>query len=153
MDLLSPSPCLIQDLKSCASAHPNAIARSIIAHGYDIQETAYRRAIETLHPEHAGRSEFWFIFFELEPPYSVTPVTLGGSMREIGESRWHRSRETWRRCLEKNEWPGYASAPMSIEAPGWALAQELDLAYSEPMTAPEPARQKDTDNDPADAYF
>lgn len=155
MDKLSEDQDLIQDLKSCASAHPDAIARSIFAHGYDIQEAAYRRSIEALRPDLAGHVQFQFIFFELEPPYSVTPVRLGGSMRELGERRWQRARERWRRCLESGDWPGYVTEPLAVEAPQWALASDLDEEFSEPETesAPQPVRHEEQEEDDAASYF
>lgn len=149
---------VIRDLKTCVSAHPNAIARAAVQHGYDIQEHVYRSAVEHAFPDLIGRTRSEYVFCELEPPYCVTVVRFGGTMRELGERRWERAKGIWRQCIATNKWPEYTTDTITIEAPGWALASEEDAAfYGEPepesQPAAEPARQEEDSDDPADAYF
>lgn len=130
LDVLELDPknrAVITDLKSTANASPKAIARSMIDYGYDIQQHAYIEGVTANYPALAGRVEFRFVFFELEPPYAVTPAVVAGSMAELGASRWNRAKQTWRECLRSGRWPGYAvSEPMRIEAPAWALVDEME---------------------------
>lgn len=121
---------VIIDLKTCSCAHPLQLGRRLIEHGYDIQYAAYTSAYRKLRPDLAGREDFLWVFVEELPeefPDRVM-VTFGrpdGILREHGRSRWARACETWARCLRDNHWPGYAERPVTIEAPSWAIKQEL----------------------------
>jgi hypothetical protein len=124
-DLLRLEAGEIKDLKTIHRAHPNTIAKHFIDYGYAIQNACYTRAVEALNPDLAGRVTMKFLFCEIEPPYCVTPAYCAGSMRELGESRWNRAVEIWERCLRTKYWPGYVEEPVAIEAPAWAMAQEM----------------------------
>lgn len=126
IDHLTDGGCTVYDLKSCQSAHPDACARHADAYGYDIQHAAYVQAIETIHPELAGRVRFTFVFYELEPPYAVTPARLSGEFRELGQRRWERAVHTWAACLSGNRWPAYVDRIATLEAPRWALAKDSE---------------------------
>lgn len=121
---------VIDDLKSSQSAHPKACQRHADAYGYDIQHAAYTSAWSVLHPELAGRLSMRFVFFELEAPYAVTPVELSGEFRELGRRRWRRAINLWSRCLRENRWPGYVEGWTVLDAPPWALSQEMDEAFA-----------------------
>lgn len=117
---------VIDDLKSCRSAHPNACQRHVDGYGYAIQWAAYTSAAAKLYPDLAGRIDMRFVFFELLPPYAVTPVRLSGTFRELGERRWRRAVNTWARCLREKRWPGYVDGWTELEAPPWALSQDIE---------------------------
>lgn len=119
---------MIYDLKSCRSAHPEACQKHIDDYGYAIQHAAYIEAIETLRPSLAGRTKFVFVFFELEPPYAVTPIRLSGEFRELGKRRWKRAVETWERCLRTGAWPGYVTGITEIEPKPWVMAKDSEDA-------------------------
>lgn len=97
----------VVDFKSTVDAHPLSIQRTVTRYGYDIQCAAYVDAIETLHPQLAGRGAFMFIFFELSPPYCVTPVYLDGALRDLGRRKWRKAQRDWKACLEHDVWPEY----------------------------------------------
>ncbi len=126
MDHVHLDAAVILDLKTCQSAHPKAIARSMIDHGYDVQYAAYTSAIRKLNPDMAGREDFAFLFIEELPEGSPNRVLLtvarpDGSMKEHGRARWERACELWAACLKSGVWPGYGS--ISVAAPNWALAE------------------------------
>lgn len=133
----------IYDLKSCRSASVGSCQRHVDSYGYAIQRAAYVSAMEKIRPDLAGRIDFVFVFFELAPPFAVTPVRLSGEFRELGERRWRRAVETWERCLRENYWPGYTESIVDLDPPRWALANDMDqqiaaAGYEEdPMAAAE----------------
>lgn len=124
----------IYDLKIVERASDDAVRRHMMAFGSHIQAAAYTRAVEQLRPELAGRARFVFLFAEVDTGF-VHPVTLGGSMRELGRQQWVRACFTWSRCLASGKWPGYG--PTTVEAPTWALAAEeeaVDAMRRIPLT-------------------
>ena len=118
------------DVKKIVSADPETIARQMYSLGYDVQWAAYTGAVRALKPEHVGREQFTFIFCEIEPPYSVTPVRPDGQFRQIGTARWERAKELWHRCLKTGKWPGYTESILSVSPPGWAIARELGNEFA-----------------------
>lgn len=130
MDHWVEKTATIYDLKTTESANPKDLASKFIRFGYDIQRAAYVSAVETLHPALRGRVRFVFVFVETEPPFDVVPVIAGGSMRDLGESRWRRAVHMWDRSLRSNRWPGYAERSSQIEAPAWAMVEEEDRKHA-----------------------
>ncbi len=126
MDHLLLSSLRILDLKSIRSAKPDMCRKHVEQYGYAIQRAAYVSAVEKIVPELAGRVDFVFVFYELEPPYAVTPMRLSGAFREIGARAWKRSVDRWEECLRTNTWPGYADEIISVEPSGWALTRDME---------------------------
>lgn len=116
---------VIYDVKTIRNANPRQAARYFVEHGYDLQFTAYTRALATLKPELAGRIEFTFLFLELDPPYAVVPARPDGALREVGQERWKRALQLWERCIAANDWPAYCNSVVTLEAPPWVITQEL----------------------------
>lgn len=121
----------ILDLKFVANAHPAACGKSAINYGYDIQAAAYTSAVETIFPELAGRVRFLFVFVETAAPYAITVGRPGGVMRALGQAKWLRACETWKRCLAEygtaKPWPGYAEGVVELDAPKWAIDNEAAI--------------------------
>lgn len=128
---------IIDDIKSCMSANPRDIARSMVTYGSDIQAETYTDGIGALIPEAADRVRMRFIFLEEAPPYDVVVIEPSGKMRELGRRRWKRAVETWIRCITANDWPGYASETIRLDPPAYALAADAEHdMYA--MATPEP---------------
>lgn len=125
---------VVYDLKSIRSANPDVCRRHVEDYGYAIQRAAYVNAIERIKPELAGRIDFVFVFYELEPPYAVTPVRLSGAFRALGERGWRRAVNRWEKCLRTNQWPGYADRIIDVEPSQWALTKDMDR-HPEPLAA------------------
>ena len=110
------------DIKTTNDANPEKLSRKILDFGYDIQEAMYTYAATKAWPEMAGRWTWEFIFIETEPPYLISIIETDGAMKWIGERKLFRAVETWRRCLESDNWPGYGRAIAT--APAWAVNKE-----------------------------
>lgn len=123
---------LILDLKTReGSCHPNLCASLLVKSPGHLQEAAYKRAAAYGNPDLIGRIRMVFLFAQTVEPFSVVPIECAGSMQELGEVRWARAVDTWGACLrkgrEREHWPSYADAPVRVEAPVWALQQEMLL--------------------------
>lgn len=123
LDHITDDGLTVYDLKSTKSANPESIQRSMIAYGYDIQAVSYTAAVEEWKPELAGRVSFVFLFFELEPPFAVTPVVCAGSMETHGRMRWRRAVDLFAECTSTGVWPEYATEPFRVEAPEYAMTK------------------------------
>jgi hypothetical protein len=130
LDHFKRDQAVIYDLKKIPSASPAKCERHIVEYGHDIQDAAYRRAVEAACPELVGRVRFVLLFCEIQEPYAVTPMVLDGQYRHLGERKWERAANTWGACLRSNTWPAYAERgrPLVASPPPWALAREAENA-------------------------
>jgi len=123
----------IDDLKTGPSATPRTQAGILISRSHSIlQDAAYRSALaaeDDLDPE---RIDFVYAFAQTEEPFSVTPVRMSGTFREVSHLRWRRAVETWHECLSKGTdrkyWPDATEDGIGVvDAPGWLMSQEIEL--------------------------
>lgn len=114
----------IFEVKKSRNAHPLACARHMLAYGYDIQWAAYTSGLDKL-TDALGHVDMQFIFIEDNAPYAVTVGRPDGIMRELGTKKWRRAIDIWQLCLKDGKWPGYATAPVKLEAPAWAISQQM----------------------------
>lgn len=115
----------IYDYKTCANAAPDACIRAAASYGYDVQAAWYCSVFEAV----TGRwPRFRFIFQEKEPPHEVSVVELVDDLAD--EADWMagarekcaEARRLWRRCLDRDEWPGYPRLVALLGAPAWHTA-------------------------------
>lgn len=122
----------IYDFKTTRNAHPAACTRAVVNYGYDVQQAAYTRAAEAWRPALSPRDiDFVFLFAEMAAPFGVTPGRLDDVLVRHGQDGWLRSVETFAESTHTGRWSGYASEIVTFTAPGWLLANELEVAFEE----------------------
>lgn len=121
----------IDDMK-CTSrlggANPAVFARALFGIGYDLKAAFYVRAIEKLTGE---RPAFRWLVVETAPPYALSVVEPEPGILELGRSKVDRAMAIWRRCLERDEWPGYPTEVLRAEMPSWEETRWLEREASE----------------------
>ena len=148
LDHWRPDIATAYDLKIVGDASPAKVARKVLDFGYDIQAHAYTTAIERVLPELTGRVQFVILFCEASTGV-ITPAVLAGTMRELGAMKWRRAVNTWAQCQASGKWPGYATQPIAVHAPQWALESEL-TAMGDADDLTRIARSLDRDDDSID---
>ena len=133
LDWLSTDQRQIVDLKTrsrAGGAHPTSAAAVIAAEGFDLKFAFYERGLVALNPDLAGRIDGLFVFLETQPPYLLSVLKLDETTKTMGRAKVQKALDIWRRCVERNEWPGYSAGIQTAMLPGWAVAQwanqELD---------------------------
>ena len=116
----------IYDLKITDDASPGAIKLDFRS---SLQHAAYIEAIETLHPELAGRVTMRFVY--AEPDGDLTIAEPDGPLRSLGSSRWRRAVALWGECLAMGTFPGYPRDVYRIEGKPWELDAELPKGGSQ----------------------
>lgn len=130
MDRVHIKRGLILDVKKIFSAHPDVCGRQAVEYGHDIQDAAYRRALERLRPELAGRTEMIFLNVEVTPPFAMYPGPLDGELRELGRRRWDRAIFLWEECLRTGRWPAYTNRITPIRGAGYAVNRWMEQSES-----------------------
>jgi len=121
IDRLSPAGPV--DLKTTTDADPEVFARTAAGYGYDVQQEFY---LHTLRLAGAGDLPFLFIVVESKAPYLTSVVELDAEFAAIGRQRMRRAIDTYKRCTDEDDWPGYGPGTHLVGPPRW-------LAYEEGM--------------------
>lgn len=126
---LKDAPAVV-DLKTCQSAAPEEIARSVARYGYYMQDPYYREGVEQVT---GAYPDFFFVFVQTVAPYLVTVARLKDDAVELGRQRCRIAAEIWRDCTASGEWPGYGDDVIhDIALPRWQERQiesEIELVY------------------------
>lgn len=105
------------DLKTARDASPRGFNRSVGSYGYHIQQAFY----SDVHYAETGDQlrSFKFIVVEAAAPHLVGVYDLDPMWMDIAAGKVFTARETYKKCVETNTWPGYGAA--TLTAPTWAV--------------------------------
>lgn len=114
------------DLKTARDASPHGFNRAVGAHGYHIQEAWYQDAFYA----ETGQTLDWFKFVvvEVAPPHLVGVYELDPMWMDIAAGKAFTARETYKRCVETDTWPGYGAS--TLTAPTWAVYEADDEPFT-----------------------
>jgi len=129
---------LILDIKTAASAHPDAFARAAINFGYHSQEAFYTDGWQA-----CGQPVEAFAFLVLEKannaskfasPYAFGVYELPPSIVEEGRAIMRKSLARYAECRKANRWPSYTEGVQELSFKRWnyRLTQAPD-ALDEPL--------------------
>lgn len=131
-DCVDDEKGIIYELKSTENAHPRFRERNITNTGQHIQALAYLEGA-TLKLKSTRPWQFKWLFCEPDPPYAVTVARPSEGMLELGHLDWYRAQRLWKRCIESNVWPGYATEEVALDAMTWQMdasrQAEMDQEY------------------------
>lgn len=119
-----PGRLIVPDYKTCRSAHPDDIAKSMHSYGYHQQAAWYLDGIRALGL--ADDPAFVLICQEKTEPYLVTIAQPDAMALRIGAHRNSQARQIYRDCRDAGTWPGYASDVVSVGLPAWAENRFLE---------------------------
>lgn len=97
----------VPDLKTCASAHLDAIEKDVANYRYYQQAPWYLDVIKGLGLCGDEEPAFLFVFIEKEPPYLITVVELIEPYMKAGRKENVSALHLYADCLAKNDWPDY----------------------------------------------
>lgn len=115
----------VVDLKTSFDASPRAFKRDIFKYGYHEQAAFYLDGLATL--AEAERRFAWVVI-EKNPPHCVAVYEPTSRVLAAGRRSYREHLDTYRRCRETGEWPGYADGITPIDLPGWIQAPEEEAA-------------------------
>lgn len=117
---------IVPDYKTCDSAAPDAVSRSIQTYGYHQQADWYLAGAGALGLASDGEPVFVLIFQETTAPFLVTVVEPDREAMEIARTRNRKALDLYRQCVESGHWPGYADDVLPVGLPTWAVYQHTD---------------------------
>lgn len=120
VDWATGSTRTLIDLKTTVSADPDEWGRAIIRYGYALQREWYRSMWQALTGEHPT---FLHILVEKQAPYLTSVVELDAEWEAIGGLQMRQALDTYARCLDADEWPGYPADVTLLGPPQWVSSQ------------------------------
>lgn len=123
---LAPRHAIVVDYKTCDSADPDAVARSMYRWGYHQQADWYQEGVTATGA--ADSAAFLLICQEKTPPYLVTVAQPSDSALRVGRARNRRAVEIYRDCTESGIWPGYTPGRdvVVVDLPAYAPTDDLE---------------------------
>lgn len=114
----------IVDLKTCRSAKPRDFGRAAHELLYYVQAALYvdGLALATNTP----RRPYWIIATETKAPFVTQVYRVTEMQLALGRAKYWEMLDRLHECRESGNWPGYATGPMDLETPDWALPEEFE---------------------------
>lgn len=113
-----PGRLLLPDYKTCASASPDDVAKSIARYGYHVQGAWYLAGLRALGLAD-DTAKFLLVMQEKTAPYLVTVVEPDRDAMRIGAMRMREAINTYAECTATGRWPGYSDDVVIAELPPW----------------------------------
>ena len=120
IDALPEGGNVIVDIKSCQSADPDLMAKSVVAYRYDVQAAYYLDICKLLGID---KSEFLFVCVEKLPPYAVAVYALDQDAISWGRMQYQRDLALIKDCEAKDHWPSFTQDITTLALPAWAQKQ------------------------------
>lgn len=115
-DCLPTADGVVCDFKTAEDASPNAARRAMQERGYPMQGALIGMGMEEL--TGVKMTDFVLIFQEKEPPYAILVTTVDNEWIYWARRQLRRAIDTFAKCIETNEWPGYAEECVT-SMPDW----------------------------------
>ncbi len=122
-DVIPTASNMLVDLKTCASAHPRAVRRSIDDLNYHMQlALAHDGMLATTGRE---MTDHVLVFVEKASPHCINIKPIFMEDIEYGRRQNRRCIDAFARALESGQWPGYAddevACGISAASGAWSL--------------------------------
>lgn len=114
-----PPGNFLGDFKTTADASPEGFRKALADRGYARQAAWYLDIWNHLFPED-HKDTFCFFALETKPPFLAAVYQLTTHAIETARDQILTRFESYRRCVESGEWPGYPDTPQLISLPPWA---------------------------------
>lgn len=128
VDYAPPGHRDLHDLKTTENASPEAVQRTIMNNGLQIQAWLYTEVWKAVTGEERGMC-FWFT--EKGDTQCVTAARIAHGTMVIARKQVGRAREMWRNCLDANDWPAYPHGIIEVDLPAYWQERWLERESAE----------------------
>lgn len=115
-DVVPMADGVLVDMKTTTDASPDAVKRAVLNHGYPMQG-----ALGTIVMQEAlgvKVTDFVLVFVEKDAPHAVAVTAIDNEWIYWARRQVRRAIDTFARCVETGEWPGY-DVEATTSMPTW----------------------------------
>lgn len=123
MDIWCEELNTVLDPKTTANVH--SFDREITKYGYHIQSALYRRGLDAIRPEFAGRHQFKFLPVSTDAPFISRCVSISEGWRTGAEMDIDHAKVIFERCMTTDTWPGYPDEEI-MDEPSWQMRARME---------------------------
>jgi exodeoxyribonuclease VIII len=105
------------EIKTTNSAEKFSFQKAIAEYGYHRQAAMQLDILQNL--TGIKRNHFCFFIVESKFPFITASFRLDDEAIQMGRREIQELKEIYKKCLEKNEWPGYQEDIEDIHLPSW----------------------------------
>ncbi len=116
-DRLPDSLSAFVDLKSSVTADPRRLGRVAADGGWHLQAALYRDVLREITGHDAAPVH---IVVEKTAPYLVSVIRLDDEALAVGRRAYEQAIDIYKRCAERDEWPGFGTGIHPLGLPRWA---------------------------------
>lgn len=131
MDVWCEQLLTILDPKVSKYIHDGIIDRQMAAMSWDCQSTFYRRGIEAIFPQHAGRVDFANVIVSPEEPFLWRAVGIDEEARYSCQVEIDRIAALFARCQRADEWPGFPRGIKKLAAKPWTVQERMNRQFED----------------------
>jgi len=104
-DIVPMADGVLIDFKNTNDASPDGVLNSILKFNYPMQDALAAMVMKKA----LGLTitDFVLVFFEKEAPHAVSITSIDNEWISCAQRHVRRAIDTFARCVETNEWPGY----------------------------------------------
>lgn len=128
MDVWAPEIHTVIDPKTTGNVHQ--FDREITKFGYHIQSALYRRGLDKIRPEHAGRHQLKLLPIATEAPFTSRLISISEGWRTGAEMDIERATRTFNECMATGIWPGYPDEEV-MDEPSWQMKLRMDREFAD----------------------
>lgn len=111
------------DPKTTGNVHD--FQREIVKFNYHIQSALYRRGLDAIFPENAGRHQFKILPIATEPPYGSRLINISEAWRTGADMDINRAARIFAECERTGVWPGYPDEE-TMDEPSWQAKLRME---------------------------
>lgn len=117
---------VVPDYKTCVSAEPGKLSKTIADYGYAQQHGWYLDALRALGLADETAA-FVFVFQEKTPPYLITVAQVDVTALRIGQHLNRRAIDLYAECVANDRWPGYSDDVAVVSLPPYIENKYLEV--------------------------
>lgn len=115
-DVIPAADGTLVDVKTTTDASPQSVQRTIASYDYAMQGALAGMGLKAVMD--VDMTDFVLLFVEKSAPYAINVTVVDPDWIFWARKQIRRSIDTFARCIEKNEWPGYESE-RTVSMPQW----------------------------------
>jgi hypothetical protein len=126
IDVWCPPLSVALDPKVTKYIYNDKIDAHVANQGWDMQATLYKRGIEQIRPDLAGRVMFGNLLMHPDMPHRARNIEIDEAARTSCQADIERAMKIFAGCMVSNTWPDFGLDFHKRSAPSWKMKERME---------------------------